>query len=398
MRLHSSNACFRLSTTLLGVLSVLCVTALGQTPSTASPSQLTKRLVGDYSYSSKYQTPPYSAKQIPYSKLTHIIHFGVGFNSDGSLAVPDGFLEPTLIRKAHKNGVKVLLGVGGDFPMLDNQPDLMATLVANLWTFANEYGYDGIDIDWEYPTLEETNTFYGLMVDLRATFTSPDYLISADVPPWGGSAGAGTGYAIPQVDSYLDYFNIMQYDCAGPWTQDGQLNSEIIWDPSDPDPWECQPGGAANEAIAIFLQEGVSPSQLNMGSPFYGYVYNDVSQLFGECADASHMKNGNCDGSVYAENYGTFFKQRINKKGWQTFYDEVAMVPYMLRTDGKPGFITYDDAYSTYYRVWYADWQSNLGGTFMWSLDADYDGQSQDLLDAMYSASLPPTNSASSVK
>ena len=78
--------------------------------------------------------------------------------------------------------------------------------------------------------------------------------------------------------------------------------------------------------------------------------------------------------------------------GWQTFYDPVALVPYMLRVDGKKGFITYDDSASTFYRVWYSDWQWNLGGTFMWSLDADYDGQSQDLLDAMYAASLKPTN------
>ena len=62
----------------------------------------------------------------------------------------------------------------------------------------------------------------------------------------------------------------------------------------------------------------------------------------------------------------------------------------MLRTDGKPGFITYDDSYSTYYRVAYSVWQRGLGWSIMWSLDADYDGESQDLLDAMYNASLTP--------
>jgi hypothetical protein len=46
----------------------------------------------------------------------------------------------------------------------------------------------------------------------------------------------------------------------------------------------------------------------------------------------------------------------------------------MLRADGTPGYITYDDSFSTYYRIW--------------SLDADYDGHSQDLLDAMYAATL----------
>jgi GH18 family chitinase len=54
-----------------------------------------------------------------------------------------------------------------------------------------------------------------------------------------------------------------------------------------------------------------------------------------------------------------------------------------VKKDGKPGFITYDDPQSTYLRVLYSDYVQNLGGTFMWSLDADYDGHSQDLLDAM---------------
>jgi GH18 family chitinase len=40
----------------------------------ALPHHLTKRVVGDYGYWSKYQNPPYGAGQIPYHKLTHINH------------------------------------------------------------------------------------------------------------------------------------------------------------------------------------------------------------------------------------------------------------------------------------------------------------------------------------
>ena len=170
--------------------------AQGQESSTASASPLTKRVVGDYGYWSKYQTPPYGAAQIPYSELTHIIHFGVSFGSDATLYIPDGFIEPALLRKAHKAGVKVLLGLGGDFSALDGDPKLTAILVDNLWTFFSEKGYDGIDIDWEYPTAEESNTFYGLMLALRTAFAAPNYLISADVPPWGDE---GAGYDIPHV-------------------------------------------------------------------------------------------------------------------------------------------------------------------------------------------------------
>ncbi|MGA7295478.1 MAG: glycoside hydrolase family 18 protein [Terriglobales bacterium] len=389
MRIRSEHlkTCVQLTVMLLAGLGLLCASAQSQVSPAPSASKLTKRIVGDYGYWSKYQNPPYGAAQIPYSKLTHIIHFGVGFGSDGSLQVPDGFIEPALLRKAHKAGVKVMLAPGGNFSEFDGHPGLMGTFVANLWTFINEEGYDGVDIDWEYPTAQESDTFYALMMSLRMAFTSPTYVISADIPPW-----AGDGYDLPQVNPFVDYYNIMMYDCAGPWTQDGQLNSEIFWDPNDPDPWECQPGGAANEAIAIFLSDGVPPSQMNMGTPFYGYYYTNVSALFGECTNASHTHDGNCDNTSVSVNYGTFLKQRINAKGWETFYDDIALVPYMLRKNGGKGFITYDDESSTYYRVMYADWTANLGGTFMWSLDADYDGHSQDLLDEMYTASLNPSN------
>jgi len=49
----------------------------------------------------------------------------------------------------------------------------------------------------------------------------------------------------------------------------------------------------------------------------------------------------------------------------------------------KEDSFDYDDPLSTYARVLYSDWVLNLGGTYMWSLDADFDGHSQDLLDAM---------------
>jgi chitinase len=77
--------------------------------------------------------------------------------------------------------------------------------------------------------------------------------------------------------------------------------------------------------------------------------------------------------------------------GWRTYYDPYALVPYMLKQDGSDGYITYDDPSSTFYRVWYTDWSRGLGGTFIWEIDADYDGTTQDLLDAAYNASQAQT-------
>jgi len=51
-----------------------------------------------------------------------------------------------------------------------------------------------------------------------------------------------------------------------------------------------------------------------------------------------------------------------------------------------PGFITYEDASSTGSKTRYIMKQRRFGGVFMWELSADYDGKSQDLMDAMYKA------------
>jgi chitinase len=359
------------------------------------PELPAKRIVGDYQYGSRFSDPPYSSAQIPFDKLTHIIHAGVPFDGSGNLQVPGGFVEPELIFKAHKAGVKVLLLIGGDVTALETNPEILKPLLANLTKFVKENDYDGIDLDWEYPqTDQDTALLLSFMTALRGAFPSPRYLLSIDAAPWNEPA-----YDVPHLRKVIDWFNIMTYDCAGPWTAHAQLNSPIFWDPANPAPYECEPGASDKEASDIFLAD--APAwQLNQGTPFYGYEYTNVKKLFGLCPNAATTDDGDCDDAVLTLAYGANIKQLINKQGWVTHRDPIAQVPYMLRTDGSPGFITYDDAESTFLRTWYTDWDRGLGGTFLWSLDEDYDGKTQDLLAAMYYAShrIVPVGSLTNIK
>jgi chitinase len=302
---------------LLSLLAALSIPgASGQQPHS---NHLSKRVVGDYVYSSKYQNPPYGAAQIPYRKLTHINHAGMSFDASGTLTVPQGFIEPELNNSAHAAGVRVLLLLGGDSVGLEAS-GAMQTLVDNVAAFEKQYGYDGLDFDWEYPATTGDRMFLvELMAGLR--HSNPSYVLSIDVAPWGGY-----GYDLRQLQLSLDYFNIMMYDCAGPWTAHGQLNSPIFWDRHDPAPYECQPGGSVDQTAAYFLKQ-VPGLQLNMGTPFYGYHYANIHHLFGLCPNSPFTADGECDATVESGGYGLTLKSLINKNGWKTLYDPIAMVP-----------------------------------------------------------------------
>jgi len=326
------------------------------------PEQPRKRLVADYNYGSQFLPAPYtySAANIPYEKITHIIHAGVPFDASGNLQVPGGFIEPDLIPRAHSAGTKVNLLIGGDVPGLEANPSAIAALIKNLKAFVTRHDYDGLDLDWEYPqTPQDTAFLLTLMTAIRKEFPSPRYTLSIDAAPF-----LEPNYDVPHLKKVIDWFNIMTYDCAGPWTAHAQLNSPIFWDPSNPAPYECEPGGSDQESAAIFLAD--APAwQLNQGTPFYGYEYTNVNSLFGLCPNAATTADQSCDNTVLTVNYGPDIKPLINKQGWVAHRDPIALVPYLLKKDGSDGFITYDDPLSTYTRTLYTDYVQNLGGTFL---------------------------------
>jgi chitinase len=354
------------------VLAIFPLTWIPTSAQTASDSP--KRLLGYYPEWSKYNTPPYSAAQIPYAKLTHISHAFVllGGKSDGTLEIPAGMIEPALISKAHAAGVKVLVSIGGGdgiqgprFNKMAGSESLRQAFVKNVHDFLTRYGYDGVDIDWEVPNPPDRAHCTTLIEELRNELPSP-WLISMAVT--ADPRNYGQGLDIPALAPILDFMNVMTYDFYGTWSSGTGLVSPLLRDPSDP-----QGAGSVKTSMDLYEnQYGVPRAQLNIGTPFYGYEFDGVDTLWAVCSTCVNS----------SENYAPYIKSRINQQGWAWNFDGAAHAPYLTNTT-IPGFLTFDGPGSTAHKIRYVK-NRGFGGVFMWELSADYDGHSQDLLDAMY--------------
>jgi len=364
---------------LLLAILVMMVSAFA----TSVSAQNSRRLLSYYPYWAKWNAPSYTARQIPYDKMTHILHafLALKANGQGGIVVPDGLIEDELIARAHAAGVKVMISVGGADPVqaaafstIAAKPEYRRAFAHNMHEFMLRYGYDGVDIDWEVPNApQDTVPCIMMMQALREELPTPRWLVSMAIG--SDPRGYGTGFDVPALAPLLDFINVMTYDFHGPWTDHAGHNSPLFLNHADPGL-----EGSVETSIDLFTQLfGVSPQKLNMGTAFYGYEFGTVQRLWGFC---------NCGTTTLSVNYGTYIKQRINQLGWTRFVDLDARAPYLLYqgAGGDPGFITYDDAGSTARKVSYALVSRDLGGAFMWDLSADYDGYSQDLLNSMYNA------------
>src|ERR1700728_3107287 len=231
------------------------------------------RLLAYYEYSDKFNVPAYDSSTIPYHQLTHIVHSNIAPSEklDGSLFIPGGFLEPTLISGAHAAGVKVELCVSGNaglFVYIGADPALRAAFAQNIARFAIANGYDGVDFDYEVPnTNQQAINFTALVQDVRALLPAGQYLISAAVSSSPGSYGV---YDFAGMTPLLDFYNVMTYDFHGPWTNHSGHNSPLYLSPLDPG----QEGSLKTSVDMFRYQFDVPAEQINLGTAFYGYGFD----------------------------------------------------------------------------------------------------------------------------
>src|SRR5262245_6578418 len=104
-------------------------------------------------------------EKINFDLYTHLCHAFIVADEDGTIRQNRTCPSRELVADAHTAGVKVLISLGGwgwdkQFASIVSKTEAEDRYVKSVLAIVEDYDYDGIDLDWEYPdTLEEVAGF-----------------------------------------------------------------------------------------------------------------------------------------------------------------------------------------------------------------------------------------------
>ncbi|MGY0230292.1 glycoside hydrolase family 18 protein [Longispora urticae] len=151
--------------------------------------------------------------------------------------------------------------------------------------------FDGIDIDWEYPTQvaggnvdprpEDRKNATALFQEFRAQLdtvgksTGKHYLLTAALPATSKSTKY---FELSKVAKILDWVNVMTYDYTVGGDQKTGPSSPFGWDPRDANSADLTANTVGT--VVHYLQNGVPANKLVVGVPFYGIQFLRTDGLY----------------------------------------------------------------------------------------------------------------------
>ncbi|XP_035893380.1 probable chitinase 10 [Anopheles stephensi] len=324
----------------------------------------------------------YDVENINPNLCTHIIYTFVGLDTKGNVKILDSWLDISLggysrfVQLKQRNpNVKLLVAIGGwnegsaSYSTMANSDLLRAVFVESAVAFVKRYGFDGFDVDWEYPTLrgglpEDRVGFIKLLRDLRARFDQEGLLLS--IATAATADYLQSAYDVPEINKYVHFVNLMAYDLHAYW--DAQTGANA---PMYPNSWET---GFTTKMLNVdacvkaWLGAGLSPSKLNLGVPVHGHSFKLASTADTRIGAPTV---GPGDAGPYTLEPGTLSYLEVCEKlaagGYTQAFSNEQKVPYAFRGNQ---WISYDNTYSIALKVQYAK-QLNLGGVMVWSIESD---------------------------
>lgn len=198
-----------------------------------------------------------------------------------------GCLNQLFKIKKQNRQFKVLLSIGGwtyssNVANGASTPERRHKFAISALQLLKEYGFDGLDVDWEYPKNEqEAQNYVDLLREIRLELDSYALQIGLPRDKFLLSIAAPAGQEnvqvlkIREMDPYLSFWNIMCYDFAGSWSDRAKYHSNLFNNTQNTSPNDL----AADNVLRYYQSSGVAPCKLVVGMPIYGRAFANTDGL-----------------------------------------------------------------------------------------------------------------------
>ncbi|XP_059150012.1 chitotriosidase-1-like [Physella acuta] len=322
---------------------------------------------------------------------THIIYAFVDISKDGSDLRPlnrndlgtNGLYERTLALKEKNPALKILLAVGGwkigsepFLPMMQSE-ETRARWIQNVVKYLRKHGFDGFDMDWEFPATrgsppEDKYRFTLLMKGLYEAFAEESKKSGKEKLLLTIAAASGTfyidqSYEPRKIINYIDFMFLMTYNYHGQWEKITGHHSGLYPHKNDPKTGE-KAQLYQDWSIDYWLDVGISKDKLVVGIPTYGMSFTLANPT--ENGVKAPAAGGGRPGD-YTKETGilSYYEicMNIRDKSWRTEWIDEQAVPYTYSGDQWAG---YEDRQSIALKA-NNILKRDLAGAFVWSVEMD---------------------------
>ncbi|CAE6537313.1 unnamed protein product [Rhizoctonia solani] len=276
-----------------------------------------------------------------------------------------GNLKQLYLLKKRQRTLKTVLSFGGwtysqggHFSFVTDSKQ-RTTFVKSAVQLLEDNGFDGLDIDWEYPADEAQAD--ALVALLKETRHALDALAKkkGDNVPYQLSAAVPAGpqrqnLKVKKMNKYLTYWNLMAYDYSGSWSNVSDYQANLYGG--------AYSGVSTNASTEWYLKNGASKDKFVIGMPIYGRGFQKTNGIF---QSFSGVGSGSWESGVYDYN-------ALPLPG-AVVHNDLSNISSYSYDPAKKELISYDTPIIIEKKC---DWMSGQGlaGAMFWELSGDKNG------------------------
>jgi chitinase len=267
-------------------------------------------------------------------------------------------------------GIKIVASIVPEepdaFTLCSADPALRETVGKSSAALVTDYGFDGVDFDWEYPCVPSNGVDSAVADRHNFTLLCREVRRILDAARKGClltiAAGADLYYVesveLPELVKVLDHIALMTYDLKSGFHALAGHHTQLFSSTGDVFRNSC------DQALRLFHQAGVPKEQLLLGAAFYSRKWENIK-------DRNHgFLQISKTGGGYGPNFAELMADYINKNGYVRYWDDEAKAPWLF--NGST-FLSYDDVESISHKCGYVK-KEGYGGIFYWEHRCDPTG------------------------